>query len=181
MKILAVIVGVLVLAFGALAVFAPRDFHLERSVVVERPKVEVFEHLRYLKNHDQWNAWMKVDPQVKRSFQGEDGTRGFISSWESENPDLGTADQEIKAIIEGERIETEIRFKKPFEADFESYVKTQSVGPDQTQVTMGMYDVMPFPMYIISFIFNTCLGQQEKVTQKMEDSLQGLKATLEQF
>ena len=160
--------------------FAPRDLKLERSITIDRPKDQVFSQIKMLRSHEAWNAWSLKDPNMKKDFKGEDGTVGFTSSWVSEDPEVGTAEQEIKTIVEGERFDTEIRFKKPFEAEFLSYLTTSEVVPGKTEVRIGMEDTMEFPMYVISFVVNTCLGQKEKMNKSMDESLANLKKILEQ-
>lgn len=179
MKIILYIVGGLVALIVALAWIAPKDFQLEREIVIHKSKRQVFDHIRYLKNHEQWNAWSKKDPNMKKEFKGVDGTVGFTSAWESNHPEVGTAEQEIKRIIDGERFETQIRFKKPFEASFTSYATTKTVGENQTKVSLGMYDRMSFPMTVISFIVNVCFDQQKKIIGNMDESLKNLKTILE--
>ncbi|XDD49634.1 SRPBCC family protein [Leptospira sp. WS92.C1] len=179
MKIFLYILGGLVAIVAALGIFAPRDFLLERNIVINRAKDQVFNELKFLKKHEQWNAWSQKDPKMKKEFKGTDGTVGFISSWESENEEVGTAEQEIKSIVEGEKLDTQIRFKKPFEGSFSSYLTTTSVGENQTKVIIGMSDRMSFPINVISFIVNVCFDQQQKIIQNMDDSLKNLKSLLE--
>ncbi|EMY78680.1 hypothetical protein LEP1GSC060_0569 [Leptospira weilii serovar Ranarum str. ICFT] len=179
MKILSYILGGIVAWIGILAIFVPKEFRLEREVVINQPRKIVFAELKFLKNHEQWNAWSKKDPQMKKEFKGTDGNVGFISSWESENPEVGTAEQEITNVVDGERLETQIRFKKPFEASFDSYLTTQAVNEKQTKVLIGMSDKMSFPMTVISFIVNVCFDQQRKIIRNMDDSLNNLKLRLE--
>ncbi len=116
---------------------------------------------------------------MKKEFKGTDGMVGFISSWESNHEEVGTAEQEILNIVDGLRLDTEIRFKKPFEGKFKSYVTTESVNEDQTKVVLGMSDTMQFPMTVISFIVNVCLGSQKKIQSNMDESLSNMKSLLE--
>lgn len=179
MKIISGIVIGLFLVLAVLTAIAPKEFKLEREITINKPKAEVFGHLKFLKNHEQWNAWSKKDPAMKKEFKGTDGTVGFISAWESNHEEVGTAEQEIKSIVEGQRLDTQIRFIKPFEGKFNSYVTTESVNDDQTKVVLGMSDTMQFPMTVISFIVNVCLGNQKKIEQNMDESLRNLKTLLE--
>lgn len=99
------------LVLSVLTAIAPKEFKLESEIKVNKPKAEVFGYLKFLKNHEQWNAWSKKDPAMKKEFKGTDGMVGFISSWESNHEEVGTAEQEILNIVEGLRLDTEIRFK----------------------------------------------------------------------
>ncbi|HMV79926.1 MAG TPA: SRPBCC family protein [Leptospiraceae bacterium] len=179
MKKAAIILGVLLSLILILAVISPNDFILERTTVISKPKDKVFSELKFLKNHEKWNAWSKKDPKMKKEFKGTDGAPGFISSWESEHEEVGTAEQEILNITEGQKIETQIRFKKPFTANFMSYIILESSGENSTKVLLGMSDKMKFPMTVISFIVNVCLGNQNKIISNMDESLKNLKTLLE--
>jgi len=180
MKIIGTIAGILIAIFVVLALIAPREFKMERDVIINKPKDQVFAHILQLKNHDLWNAWLQKDPNAKRNFTGTDGTVGFISSWESENKDVGTGEQEITNILEGQRLDTVIRFKVPFEASFSSYFITDVVVEDQAKVTMGMHQKdMSIPFSVISFVCNILFGSQKQLEQDMDTSLRNLKAVLE--
>ncbi|TGK07514.1 hypothetical protein EHO59_05270 [Leptospira semungkisensis] len=179
MKIFLRILLGIVLVLGLIGIFAPKEFSLQRDITINKPKNIVFDELKLLRNHDKWSAWSKKDPNMKKEFVGTDGTVGFTSRWESKNEELGVGEQEIKKIVEGERLETEIRFKVPFEAAFSSYLTTDSVGTNQTKVTLGMHDEMPFPINIVGFIVNVCFDNKAKIIKDFDATLAGLKAELE--
>ena len=169
-----IVAGVLLVAIGALGVIAPKEIHVEREIVVERPKDPVFQYLKFLKNQNEWSPWEKKDPQMQKAYQGEDGTVGFISSW-SGNDEVGVGEQEIKNIVEGERIETELRFKKPMEDTSMAYIATEAIGENQTKVRWGMKNSVPFPGNIFFFVLNV----PAKIGQDFDDGLGQLKTTIE--
>lgn len=167
---LAILVGVI----GVLGIVAPKDFQVEREVVINRPKAFVYENLKFIKNHDSWSPWVKRDPQMTKSYKGTDGTVGFIYSW-SGNSEVGVGEQEIKKIVEGERIETELRFKEPFEDSSQAYLITETVGENQTKVRWGMVGKSPFPINILCLIMNAT----KKIGNDFEEGLGSLKTNLE--
>ncbi|MBX9766646.1 MAG: SRPBCC family protein [Bdellovibrionales bacterium] len=173
-KKFAVALGILFIAIVALGFVAPKDFHVEREVIIERPKDLVFQQLKLLRNHDQWSPWSKRDPQMKKEFRGEDGTVGFISSW-SGNDEVGVGEQEITKVVEGERIETELRFKEPMEDVSQAYLVTEALGENQTKVRWGMKDTMSFPANVFCLIMN----MQAKLGNDFEDGLAQLKTVIE--
>src|SRR3546814_200070 len=89
--ILALVVLVLVLAL-----FAPKKFEAGSEIEINRPKQEVFEYVKYLKNQENFGAWYKMDPEAKRSYSGTDGTVGFTMEWDGEK--IGTGKQVITNI-----------------------------------------------------------------------------------
>jgi hypothetical protein len=113
-----------------------------------------------------------VDPDMKREFKGTDGTAGFIYAWNG-NKKAGEGEQEIKKIDEGNRIETEIRFIRPFPSTAYANMATDSVSDNQTKVTWSNAGTMGYPM-------NIMVSMVEKMlTKDMDTSLSTLKIILE--
>ncbi len=106
--ILLVILAVILI----LGILAPKQFKVSRSITIERPLSEVFQYLKFVRNQNHWSPWKKKDQDLKQEYEGTDGEVGFISKWEG-NKDVGKGEQEIKHIVENERIDSELRFIKP--------------------------------------------------------------------
>ncbi len=85
---------------------------------------------------------------LKWIIEAQNGTVGFISSWDSEQKNVGKGEQEIKNIKEGERIDYEIRFIKPFESTAPAYMITEGAS-NQTKVKWGFQSRMPYPMNLM--------------------------------
>ncbi len=112
---------------------------------------------------------------MKKEFRGTDGTPGFVSSWDSENRNVGKGEQEILKVTEGELIDYELRFLKPFRSVSRAYMKVVSEGDDRTKVQWGFSATMNYPSNIMLVFMH-----MEKVTGKdLEKGLQNLKALLE--
>ena len=88
MEIALYIIGGLLLAILLLVLLAPKNYHVKRSITINRTRTDVFNYLRYLKNQDEWSPWKKKDPNMKQEWVGEDGTVGFTAKWEG-NKDIG--------------------------------------------------------------------------------------------
>ena len=172
-KVLYIILGIIAV-FLIAALIMPKDYAVEKEIVINKPKAEVFEYLKYLKNQDNWSVWMRMDPNIKKDFKGTDGTVGYTSMWEG-NDDVGKGEQEIRKITEGERIDTELRFMKPFESTSEAYMITESAGENQTKVKWGFTGNMPYPMNaMLPF-----MGMDEMIGKDFSEGLKNLKAILE--
>lgn len=167
--------GILVVVIGVLGVIAPKDFKVEREVTINKPKSFVFSELKQVKKHNNWSPWAKKDPNIKTEFKGEDGTVGFISAW-SGNSDVGEGEQEIKNIVDGEKIEMELRFKKPMEDTSSAYLITEAIGDNQTKVKWGMVDTMKFPENVFCMVMN----MQAMLAKDFDQGLASLKSQLEQ-
>lgn len=174
MKIALIIITVLVVAVAGLHFTAEKTFKFERSIVVNKPKDYVFSQIKMVSSHLAWNPWAKEDQNIKISTTGEDGTVGFISKWEG-NSDVGAGEEEIKSIVEGDRIITELRFKKPMEATNIAFLAVETVTPGQTKVTWNMSGENKFPGTVICRILN----MQKKMEADFDKGLTELKTILE--
>ncbi|MDP1802417.1 MAG: SRPBCC family protein [Bacteroidota bacterium] len=155
-----------------IALFMRKDYNIHRDIIINAPQQKVYDYLKQLKNQDNFNKWVMVDPTMKRDFKGTDGTVGFIYGWNG-NKKAGEGEQEIKALEEGKRIETEIRFIRPFAGVSYANTVITGISADQTKVTWSNKSVMNYPM-------NLLLSMIEKMLAKdMDISLLNLKKILE--
>lgn len=171
--ILFVIAGIIALLL-LLALFTKKSYTIEREIAINKPKTEVFNYLKHLKNQDHYNKWVMMDPQLKKEFRGTDGTEGFVYAWEG-NKKAGKGEQEIKRIKEGEKLDVEVRFIKPFEGIANTPFTTETLQPGQTKVKWGMSSQLKYPMNIMLLFMNF-----DKILGKdLEVSLGNLKNILE--
>lgn len=171
--ILYILVGIVTLVFF-LSLIAPKTYDVFRTVEISRPQGEVFNYLKSLKNMDDWSPWAKKDPNMKKTFTGVDGEVGCISHWIG-NKDVGEGEQEIKKIIDGKRIESELRFLKPFKSTSDCYMDVESIGNDNTRVKWGFSGDYKFPMNIMSFFKD----MDAFVGPDFEEGMASLKEVLE--
>lgn len=172
--ILLVLIGLVALLL-IVALFTSRSYTIEREAVVKRTRDEVFNYIKFLKNQDSYSKWVMSDPDMKKTYSGIDGTPGFVYAWDSDDKDTGKGEQEIKNVVDGDRISTEIRFEKPFKNISQALMTASEVAGDQTKVKWQFSSTMKYPMNVmLLFInFDKLLGKD------METSLSRLKVILE--
>lgn len=176
-KLLIALVAIVVLlvAVVAIASFAtPTDFRVEREITINKPRADVFNYVKFLKNQNEWGPWYKKDPAMKQEFRGTDGTAGFVYHW-SGNEDVGEGEQEIKKIVEGDRIDTELRFKKPFESKADAFLILEPAGDAQTKAKWGFAGSMPRPFNIFMLV----MDMDKEVGKDFGDGLANLKTIME--
>lgn len=173
-KVLLAILIVLAIPF-IIALFVKNDYAIEREVVIYKPKQEVFDYIKFLKNQDNFSKWASMDSNMEKSFTGIDGTVGFVSAWASEDDDVGVGEQEIKSIAEGERIDYELRFIKPFEATDQAYLSAESISENETLVKWGFTGRMNYPMNLM-FLF---MNFEEMIGNDLQTGLVNLKNIME--
>ena len=174
MKILKrILIGIVAIVASLLliALFVTKDYNVERSVSINKPKEQVFGFLKQAKNQDQYNKWIQADPQVKKTYRGEDGTVGFVYAWESS--EVGKGEQEISSIREGEQIDFALRFQEPFESNAAAHMTTETVADNQTKVSWRMEGSSSYPLNLMNLFVPSVLGND------LETSLATLKTILE--
>lgn len=159
----------LLLIFG---IFMRKEHYVKREIVIHAPRQKVFDFLKLLKNQEQFNKWAKTDPERKEVFKGTDGTVGYIYAW-SGNKNAGEGEKEILNIIDGKKIETEIRFIKPMRISARVIMETDSVSDDQTKVNLVNTGTLKYPLNIIIPVF------EKNFAKDMDASLKTLKNILE--
>ena len=155
--------------------FVKNEFSVTREITVARAQKDVFEYVKYLKNHDNFNHWMQMDKNMKKTFTGTDGTRGFVYAWDSQMRQLGAGEEEIVKIIPGERIDYILRFLRPVKATNEAYMKVESEGADKAKVIWGFHGKMGYPFNAIFIV----MKPEKAIGYALQDSLGKLKGLLE--
>lgn len=174
LKLVAIIVGSFVALILVAAFAVNNQYSVERSVVIDKPKQEVFDYVRSLRNQDNYSVWAALDPEMHQEFRGTDGTVGFISAWEG-NDEVGKGEQEIVRIIDGDRIDFELRFIEPFEGTADAYIITDSLSDNQTSVTWGFSSSMPRPMNLMLLF----MDMENLIGADYDTGLSNLKTILE--
>lgn len=168
-----ILIGIVLLVV-ILAIIAPKSYNVSRSIDINKASQDIFEYLRFLKNHDQWSPWAERDPGMKKIFTGTDGEIGFISAWESDHKQVGHGEQEIKGFVDGKIINSELRFLKPFKSTSDAYIKIEE-GTNGSKVTWGFSGNNKFPVSIMMLFMN----MDKAVGGDFEAGLAKLKTILE--
>jgi hypothetical protein len=116
-----------------------------------------------------------LDPHMKKQYRGVDGTVGFTYAWNG-NKQAGEGEQEIKGIKDGERVDIEVRFKRPFEGIALTPFVVEAISPTESRITWGMQSSMKYPMNIILMFMN----MDKLLGKDLETSLHTLKNILEE-
>ena len=169
--ILLVLAGIIALFF-IIGIFTKKEHYVKCEIIINAPLQKVFDYAKLLKNQDEWNKNEKGDPDKKEEFKGTDGTVGFIISF-SGNKNVGEGQKEIMNIIEGKRIETEMRFVKPMSFTASLIMDTESLSDNQTKVKLSHGGILEYPKNIMIPMFEKMFAKQ------MDISLSTLKNVLE--
>ncbi|MFK7900093.1 MAG: SRPBCC family protein [Cyclobacteriaceae bacterium] len=169
--ILAIIIAIPLVA----ALFVKEQYTVEREIVINQPKQDVFNYLTYIKNMEAYSPWAELDLDMKRTYTGTDGTVGSTVAWTSQVKEVGSGEQEIKEIIDGKRINFELRFSEPFEARDLGYFSTDSVSETETKVVWGFVGKMKYPMNLMLLFMDF----EQMIGDEFKKGLSNLKKVLE--
>jgi hypothetical protein len=139
MKIVRIVLLVLLIAVvGVLAMAAtkPTHYHIERSATISAAPAAVFAHVNDFHAWEAWSPWEKIDPAMKRSFEGPPNGKDATYAWVG-NDKVGEGKMTIIESQPDARVGIRLEFIKPFaetcQADF-------ALAPEGegTKVTWGM-------------------------------------------
>lgn len=175
LKYLAVTLAGLIVLVLITALFAKKEYTVERSISVNLPKQEVYDYVKYLKNQETYSVWGKIDPDMKRDFRGTDATVGFVAAWDSPVREAGKGEQEIVKITDGERIDYVLRFYEPMKSTDNAFMEVKSDGESATKVTWGFFGKMKYPTNLMLLFMN----MDAMLGKDLDGGLQNLKSILE--
>ncbi len=173
---LIVIAGVilfLLLLFFIVPLFVKKEYCVSQYISIKKPNTEVFDYVKYLGNQTHYNKWVMADPNVKRVTTGTDATVGFLNAWDSEVKSVGKGEQEITKLVPGERIDSVVRFEKPFKNVARVEMTTETESPGATWLGWIMHGQNEYPMNIMNLFIPGMLGKD------MAESLGNLKKIME--
>jgi hypothetical protein len=87
----------------------PRQVHVERSIVVDRPPPAVFPYANSLRRFNEWSPWADIDPAAKITFDGPDSGVGSRMHWAG-NKKVGVGTDTIVESAENRHVGLELDF-----------------------------------------------------------------------
>jgi len=166
--IVLIVVGIVAVIF-LLALVMPKDFQMERAIVIDAPQTMVETQVANFENFQKWSPWSELDPEMDTKIEGTDGQVGTVYSW-SGNDDVGVGSMEITR-REANRVDMALNFKEPWESTADTYFTWQPKDGG-TEVVWGMSGKNPVP-------FNLFMNMDKMVGPDYEKGLAKLKDRVE--
>lgn len=170
MTILFVILAIFALILIVAAIL-PGKYLIEKSIVINRPAVEVYNKVANLNHYSQWNPWQKQDPAAITTITGDPGHVGHKYYWNGKK--VGEGHLTVRSTAPGKAINFDLQFIKPF--------KSQAIDAwDFTDTTDGAKTVwrnsgeLPFP---VARLMGPYLNKQ--LNKQFEEGLISLKELCE--
>jgi hypothetical protein len=146
--IIALLVVLFILVSG---LFLPRDYHFERSIVIQSSKEDVWKNVSLFSNFERWNPWQTKDPDMKQNISGIDGTPGAVYSW-SGNKEVRTGTQTFKRLVPYEYIGISLDIKEPFHHQAAVSYRLEQVEHN-VKFTWALDCSYSYPMNAVMYLF----------------------------
>ncbi len=121
---------------------------------------------------EQWSPYTKYDPQMKTTYSGTAGERGYKLSWESDKEEAGKGSLTYQ-YTHADTIMNTLHFDDF--GDSENYYIIKQQG-EKCQVVWGMYSQTPFIFRAMGLFMNF----EEMIAPDFEVGLRNLKGIIEQ-
>lgn len=129
-------VAAVVLLFVAVVVMQPSTFRITRTATIAAPPEAVFAQVNDLHKWPAWSPWVKLDPEMKITYEGAPAGTGAIHTW-SGNKDVGEGRLTITESHPNDLIRMKLEMLKPFAATNAVEFSFKPEG-SQTVVTWSM-------------------------------------------
>jgi uncharacterized protein YndB with AHSA1/START domain len=106
---------VVVVAFAGFVATRPSTFRVERSMEIAAPADAVFPFINDFHQWSNWSPWEKLDPAMKKTFQGPAAGAGAIYAWTG-NDKVGKGQMTVTDSRPNERVGIKLEFIEPWPA-----------------------------------------------------------------
>ncbi|WP_284463259.1 SRPBCC family protein [Chryseobacterium sp.] len=118
MKTLLKIIGIIILLIIVYAVIAilafSKDYHYEKSVVINAPKEKVWQYVGSLKGYNMWDPFSKEIKNINITYSGEGDKMGDSYHWKGDDSE---GEQSITETVPNEKLVTKLHFIQPFDGN----------------------------------------------------------------
>jgi len=174
LRIVLIVLAALTGLFLIMGLVMPKNYQLERSIVVEAAPGKVFPFIQHFEERSKWYSWNKLDPAMETTLEGPDGQVGTIYRWKGDPEAVGSGSQEIVEVVPNAKVRNKIVFEEPMEAEAMDYATLEPVEGG-TKVTWGFESHFSFPWNaLLPF-----MGMEESVGKDYEAGLSALKERVE--
>lgn len=147
---------------------------VERSKKIAAAPADVFTHVASLNEWDKWSPWAAMDPNMTKTYTGDEGTVGSHYHW-SGNRKVGEGEMTVTEIETPSRVAIDLRFIKPFKAESVTEMLVSPNG-EGSQVTWRMTGERTLMVKVMGLFGRT---MDKNVGPDFEKGLASLKALAE--
>ena len=171
-NVLIVLVLIIAAAAGYVAI-QPSEFRVTRTRTLAAPPEVVHAYVNDFRKWAEWSPWEKLDPQLKRTYEGPAAGMGAQYAWTG-NKDVGEGRMTIVESRPGELVRIKLEFFKPFAAVNTAEFRFRP-AEGGTAVTWSMAGQNDFLARAFCMFFN----MDKMVGGQFEQGLAQMKAVVE--
>jgi len=175
LKIFGIVIVVIIVLIVILGFIAPKNYHAERTVLINAPQTMIFNHVKYWRNWQAWSPWAAQDSLMQVTIEGIDGEVGSIYKWIGDSDITGKGEMTNTGLQESEEITYHLHFIEPWESESDGYVRLKESDSEEVEVAWGFQGEMPFPWNI----FMLFMSMDEAIGEDFERGLILLKNIVE--
>jgi len=166
-------IAAIVVVFVIIVATRPADFRVTRTDTISAPAEAVFAQVNDFHKWAAWSPWEKLDPELKRIFEGPSAGPGAIYRWAGNNK-VGEGRMTILESHPRDVIRIKLEFLRPFKATNTAEFTFKPQG-NQTAVTWSMHGKLNF----MSKAFHMFVDFDKIVGGDFEKGLAALKSMAE--
>jgi hypothetical protein len=110
-KILIILAAIIAIVL-VVAAFQPSEFRVTRAATIAAPAAVIFPEINDFHRWAAWSPWEKLDPAMKRTFEGAAAGVGAVYAWDG-NSAVGSGRMTITESRPAELINIKLEFFKP--------------------------------------------------------------------
>ena len=172
LKIIGIII-VLILIYAVIAILAfSKDYHYEKSVVINAPQEKVWAYTGNLIGYNQWDPFSKADKNIVITYSGNGDKVGDSYHWKGDK-NVGEGEQAITELVPNQKMSTRLHFIEPFEGDMKAnFIMTPEGGGTKVtwmidnELTPMMKIMKPMMNSNMDKMFSQGLGDLKKLAEK---------------
>ena len=170
-----ILIGIVVVIGGFLGIVAiqPAEFRVVRSATIAAAPAAVFAQVNDFHLWQAWSPWEKIDPQMKRTYEGAPSGTGAVYGWAGNN-DVGEGRMTLEESRPSELVRIRLDFLKPFAATNTAEFAFKPEGGG-TSVTWSMEGKKNF----VSKAFCMFMDMDKMLGGQFEKGLAQMKAVVE--
>jgi len=168
---------VLAIGIGGFAVFVatrPDSYKVERTAKIEAPADVVFAQLDNFKAWSEWSPWDKLDPNMKKTFEGPAQGVGASYSWQG-NDKVGKGKMTVTEVTPPTAIAYRLEFIEPFASVAQTRFSVKPEGDKAAAVTWAMEGKNNF----IGKAFGVFMDMDKMIGKDFDKGLGSLKTIVE--
>jgi len=155
------------------AAFQPAEFQVSRSTLISAPPAALFAEVNELPRWKNWSPYEKLDPAMKRTFEGPAAGVGAVYAWDG-NSQAGAGRMTVTESQPAAKVAIRLDFSKPLEGTSDVAFTFAPEG-GQTRVTWAMTGHNGY----IGKIFCLFMNMDKLVGGQFEEGLANLKSLAE--